>query len=163
MRPTIAVLALGTALLATAAAAQDRGGEVPGLLVTLKSEQPAERAAAARTLGEIGTPARGAVADLGAALKDGDKDVRRSAAQALGDIGPPAQAAMAGLTAALKDGDWQVRRAAVYALGRLGTREVEPALKQARKDKHGSVKKQAKVSLDQVKKLPKPKKTKDLS
>jgi len=158
MNVSIGALALGTVLLASAAVAQDRGGEVPGLLVTLKSENPAERAAAARTLGEIGPLARDGVGDLAAALTDGDRDVRRNAAQALGDIGPPAQPAAAGLTAALKDADWQVRRAAAYALGRLGTREVEPALKQARKDKHNSVKRAARASLEQIKKLPKPKK-----
>lgn len=158
MTHSIRTLALGTALLASAAVAQDRSGEVPGLLVALKSENPAERAAAARTLGEIGPAAKDGVDELAAVLGDGDRDVRRNAAQALGEIGPAAQPAAGELAAALKDGDWQVRRAAAYALGRLGTREVEPALKHARKDKHDSVKKAARASLDQVKKLPKPKK-----
>jgi HEAT repeat protein len=160
MNMSIRSLALGMALFASAVAAQDRGGEVPGLLVTLKSENAAERAAAARTLGEIGAPARDAVGDLTAALKDKDKDVRRSAAQALGEIGTAAQPAAIALTGTVKDADWQVRRAAAYALGRLGTREVEPALKAAKKDKQEAVRKAASVSLDQVKKLPKPKKAK---
>ena len=145
-------------LAAAPAAAQDRSGEVPGLLLTLKSEQAALRAGAARTLGEIGPAAKDAVPDLTAALRDGDRDVRQNAAQALGNIGPAAQPAAAELSAALKDGQWQVRRAAAYALGRLGTRDVEPALKAARNDKNDAVEKAAKASLDQIKKLPKPKK-----
>ena len=162
MNASIRTLALGTVLLASAAAAQDRGGEVPGLLITLKSEKPAERAGSARTLGEIGPAAKDAVADLGAALKDGDKEVRRCAAQALGDIGPASAATAGALAAAVKDADWQVRRAAAYSLGRLGTREVEPALKAARNDKHEAVRNAAKASLDRIKKLPKPQKMKTM-
>jgi HEAT repeat protein len=162
MNDSIRTLALGTALFASAATAQDRGGEVPGLLITLKSEKAAERAGSARTLGEIGPAARDAVAALSAALKDGDKDVRRSAAQALGDIGPASASGAGALTAALKDPDWHVRRAAAYALGRLGTRDVEPALKAARKDKQEAVRNAAKASLEQIKKLPKPQKMKTL-
>jgi HEAT repeat protein len=158
MDRSIRQLALGTALLASAASAQDRGAEVPGLLVTLKSEVAAERAAAARTLGEIGAPAKDAVGELATVLKDSDKDVRRNAAQALGNIGPGAQAAASALTGATKDPDWQVRRAAAYALGRLGTRDVEPALKAAKKDQHEAVRKAADASLEQIKKLPKAKK-----
>ena len=93
-----------------------------------------------------------------AALRDGDRDVRQNAAQSLGHIGPAALPAAAELSAALRDSQWQVRRAAAYALGRLGTRDVEPALKAARKDKNDAVEKAVKQSLDQVKKLPKPKK-----
>ena len=145
-------------LAAVAAAAEDRSGEVPGLLLSLKSDEPAMRAGAARTLGEIGPAAKDAVPDLTVALRDRDRDVRQNAAQALGNVGSAAQPAAAELSAALKDGQWQVRRAAAYALGRLGTRDVEPALKAARKDKNDAVEKAAKASLDQIKKLPKPKK-----
>jgi HEAT repeat protein len=144
--------------LAAATAAEDRSGEVPGLLVSLKSDQAGIRAAAARTLGEIGPAARDAVPDLTAALRDSDRDVRRNAAQSLGNIGPAAQPAVAELSAALRDSQWEVRRAAAYALGRLGTRDVEPALKDARKDENDAVEKAAKASLEQIKKLPKPKK-----
>jgi HEAT repeat protein len=152
--------ALGLVLLAAAVAAaqEDRSGEVPGLLVSLKSDDAQVRAGAARALGEIGPPARAAVADLTGILKDRERDVRRNAAEALGGIGPAAQAAAGALSAALKDADWQVRRAAAYALGRLGTREVEPALKAARKDPHKAVKQAAKDSLKLVEALPKPKK-----
>ena len=162
MNVSIRTLALGTALLASAAsaAAEDRGGEVPGLLLTLKSEKAGERAGSARTLGEIGPAAKDAVADLGAALKDADKEVRRCAAQALGDIGPASASAAGALTAVLKDADWQVRRAAAYSLGRLGTRDVEPALKAAKDDSQEAVRKAAKASLERIKKLPKGQKTK---
>jgi HEAT repeat protein len=160
MNVSIRTLALGTMLLASAVAAEDRGGEVPGLLVTLKSEKAGERAGSARTLGEIGPAAKDAVGDLGAALKDADKEVRRCAAQALGDIGPAAASAAGALAGAVKDADWQVRRAAAYSLGRLGTRDVEAALKTAKDDSHEAVRKAAKTSLDRIKKLPKPQKTK---
>jgi HEAT repeat protein len=143
------------ALAAVSAAAEDRSGEVPGLLLSLKAPEASVRAGAARTLGEIGPAAKDGVADLSAALKDPDKDVRQNAAQALGNIGPAAQPAAAPLSAALRDSQWQVRRAAAYALGRLGTRDVEAALKGARDDQNESVRKAAKASLDQVKKLPK--------
>jgi HEAT repeat protein len=145
-------------LAAVSAAAEDRSVEVPGLLVSLKSDQAGVRAGAARTLGEIGPAAKDAVPDLTAALRDGNLEVRQNAATSLGHIGPAAQPAAAELSAALKDSQWQVRRAAAYALGRLGTRDVEPALKAARKDENDAVEKAAKASLEQIKKLPKPKK-----
>jgi len=151
-------LGLLVTLAAVSAAAEDRSGEVPGLLVSLKSDQAGVRAGAARTLGEIGPAARDAVPDLTAALRDDNLEVRQNAATSLGHIGPAAQPAAAELSAALKDSQWQVRRAAAYALGRLGTRDVEPALKAARKDKNDAVEKAAKASLEQIKKLPKPKK-----
>ncbi len=155
---TIHCLGVLVLLAGAPVAAQDRSGDVPGLLLSLKSEQGPVRAGAARTLGEIGPAAKDAVPDLTAALRDSEREVRQNAAQALGNIGPAAQPAAAELSAALKDGQWQVRRAAAYALGRLGTRDVEPALKAARKDKNDAVEKAAKASLDQIKKLPKPKK-----
>ena len=145
-------------LAAVSAAAEDRSGEVPGLLVSLKSDQAGVRAGAARILGEIGPAAKDAVPDLTAALRDDNLEVRQNAATSLGHIGPAAQPAAAELSAALKDSQWQVRRAAAYALGRLGTRDVEPALKAARKDENDAVEKAAKASLEQIKKLPKPKK-----
>ena len=48
-----------------------------------------------------------------------------------------------------------MRRAAAYALGRLGTRDVEAALKEARKDKQEAVENAARASLERIKKLPK--------
>jgi HEAT repeat protein len=158
MTRTLHCLGVLVLLAAAPIAAQDRTEEVPGLLVSLKSDQASVRAGAARTLGEIGAPAKDAVPDLTAALRDADRDVRQNAATSLGNIGTAAQPAAAELSAALRDSQWQVRRAAAYALGRLGTRDVEPALKAARKDKNDAVEKAAKTSLEQIKKLPKPKK-----
>lgn len=157
---TLHCLGVLVLLAAAPAAPQDRSGEVPGLLVSLKSDQASVRAGAARTLGEIGAPAKDAVPDLAAALRDPDRDVRQNAATSLGNIGSGAQPAAAELSAALRDSQWQVRRAAAYALGRLGTRDVEPALKNAKKDKNDSVRKAANASLEQIKKLPKPSKKK---
>jgi hypothetical protein len=57
MNASIRAWALGTVLLASAAA-QDRGGEVPGLLVTLKSEKAPERAGSARGRSARSVPPR---------------------------------------------------------------------------------------------------------
>jgi HEAT repeat protein len=139
-------------LVAAASAQEGTAKNVQELLVTLKSEKPAERAAAARILGEIGPAAKDAVADLQAALADPDKDVRRSAARSLGDIGPASRPAVAALGKALRDGDAQVRQAAAYALGRIGDPAAKPMLETAKKDKNEGVKRTAKEALKALKK-----------
>jgi HEAT repeat protein len=59
---------------------------VEPLTSALKSTNPAARAAAAYSLGQIGGPAAPATAALVRSLKDEDKDVRRLVAEALGRI-----------------------------------------------------------------------------
>lgn len=135
--------------------AEDRGGEVPGLLITLRSPEAPQRAGAARALGDIGPSAAAAVPDLIRALEDPDREVRQCAARALGDVGPPAAPSASALIKALGDREWQVRHAAAYSLGRVGTREGEAALKAARKDKNETVRKAARASLERMRKLPK--------
>lgn len=147
-------LGLAASLLpcAAALAQQDPVKDVQELMVTLKSEKVAERAAAARILGELGPAAKEAVPDLQAALGDADKDVRRCAARALGDIGRASKPAVAALGKTLKDGDAQVRQAAAYALGRIGDPGAKPFLEAAKKDTNEGVKRAAKDALKALKK-----------
>jgi hypothetical protein len=147
------ILAAGACLIPPGALAlEDPAEHVAGLVVTLKSENPAERAAAARILGEMGPAAKDGVPDLIVVLGDADGAVRRSAARSLGDIGPAARAAGPALVKTLQDRDWQVRQAAAYALGRVGSPEARPALEAAKKDTNENVKRAAKTALKALKK-----------
>ena len=138
-------------LAASASFGEELPKQVQELLVTLQSGKPAERAAAARILGELGASARAAVPDLGSALGDGEGEVRRNAARSLGDIGPPAKLAVPALLKTLKDSDWQVRQASAYALGRIGSREASAGLEAAKKDTNENVKRAAKQALKALK------------
>jgi len=131
--------------------------EIPGLIHLLGSAETAERAAAARLLGEIGAPAREAVPGLTKLLADADAEARRNAAFALGAMGPEAQPALEKLGALLKDGEWQVRRAAAEALGQLQDARAESYLKAARKDKHKSVREAVKRARKRIKTVKKSK------
>jgi HEAT repeat protein len=153
MKTALVRLWLGASLAtAPASAGQDTAKDVQELIVTLKSDKVAERAAAARILGEMGPAAKEAVPELQAALSDADKDVRRSAARSLGDIGPGSQPAVGALGKTLKDADAQVRQAAAYALGRIGDPSAKPFLEAAKKDTNEGVKRAAKDSLKALKK-----------
>ena len=145
-------LAASLGLCAPVAAPQEVGKDVKELVVTLKSEKVAERAAAARILGELGPAAKDAVPDLLAALGDADKDVRRCAARSLGDIGKASKPAVAALGKTLKDADAQVRQASAYALGRIGDPAAKPYLEAAKKDTNEGVKHAAKEALKALKK-----------
>jgi HEAT repeat protein len=144
----LAPLGLGAPVLAQ----QDPSKDVQELLVTLKSEKAAERAAAARILGELGPAAKDAVPGLQAALGDPDRDVRRNAARSLGDIGNASKPAVAALGKALKDNDPQVRQASAYALGRIGDPAAKPLLEAAKKDTNEDVKRAVKAALKALKK-----------
>ena len=144
-------LSLSLALVAPALARQETPNGVQELLVTLQSEKVAERAAAARILGEMGPAAKDAVPGLQAALGDGDKDVRRSAARSLGDIGTASKPAVAALGKTLKDPDPQVRQASAYALGRIKDPSAKPFLEAAKKDTNEDVKRAAKEALQNLK------------
>ena len=141
---------LGPCLLL--AAEQDTAKDVKELVVTLKSEKVAERASAARILGELGPAAKDAVPDLQAALADADKDVRRCAARSLGDIGKASKPAVKALGKTLKDNDAAVRQASAYALGRIGDPAAKPFLEAAKKDTNEGVKRAAKDALKALKK-----------
>jgi HEAT repeat protein len=155
MRPTLSlVLALGASLVAWPGPLRAQGApkDVEELLVSLKSEKVAERAAAARILGELGPVAKDAVPGLQEALADADKDVRRSAARSLGDLGAASRPAVAPLGKCLKDPDAGVRQAAAYALGRIGDPAAKPLLEAAKKDTNEGVKRAAKDALKALKK-----------
>ena len=145
-------LAASLGLCAPVFARQEAAKDVKELVVTLKSEKVAERAAAARILGELGPAAKDAVPDLQAALGDADKDVRRCAARSLGDIGKASKPAVAALGKTLKDPDAQVRQASAYALGRIGDPAAKPYLEAAKKDANEGVKHAAKEALKAIKK-----------
>ena len=145
-------LAASLCLCPPVSARQEVGKDVKELVVTLKSEKVAERAAAARILGELGPAAKEAVPDLQAALGDADKDVRRCAARSLGDIGKASKPAVAALGRTLKDADAQVRQASAYALGRIGDPAAKPYLEAAKKDTNEGVKHAAKDALKALKK-----------
>jgi len=153
MREAVLRGVLVLVLAAASALAQETGSrEVQELIVSLKGQEPAVRASAARILGEMGGAGRPAVPDLVASLEDESRDVRQCAATSIGQIGPESPEAVPPLIGLLKDKEWQVRRAAAVSLGRLGDRRAEEPLKAARKDKTKSVSDAAKSALKELKK-----------
>jgi HEAT repeat protein len=119
-------------LIVCAATAQ--GADVGDLVKQLKSDDTAERRAAAKALEDGGAESRAAVPALVKALKDRDTFVRRFAAQALGAIGTDAQRAVPALTATLNDSHKEVQEAATRALGKLGPAGVETLIAIVRDD-----------------------------
>ena len=87
---------------------------VKSLIATLADENSDVRAAAARALGQIRTPA---VEHLITALTASNEHVREAAADALGQIGDAR--AIGPLSARLEDGNWDVRAASARALGQI--------------------------------------------
>jgi HEAT repeat protein len=142
-------------VVAAHAGAQATQPDVPGLIVTLKTGDPASRAAAARVLGELGPVSKDAVPGLTEALKDESKDVRRNAVKSLGQIGPAAAEAVPGIAATLDESNWELRRNAVISLGQIGDPRAEPALKKAKNDPNDKVRAAAKRAQKQLKKAKK--------
>jgi HEAT repeat protein len=94
---------------------------VPFVADAMKADKsPAIRAAAATTLGRMGSNARTVVNVMIESLKDQDAGVRAAVADGLGRIGDEARAAIPRLVPLLKDQDPGVRLAAAFALGRIG-------------------------------------------
>jgi HEAT repeat protein/lysophospholipase L1-like esterase len=96
------------------------GKPVPALLASLRAEDPQERVAAARALGNRGAEPASAVPALIAVLGDPAPDVRAAAAWGLGGFGPAGAAAVRALVPVLGDEDARVRAGASFALGRVG-------------------------------------------
>ena len=107
--------------------ATDPAGIVRRLQERLTEADPADRAAAAYALAELGSGAALAVPSLTDAIADSDAAVRVAAISALRRIGPAAGVAVPSLVAALEDEDGDVVEAASYALGRIG-RDAAPAI-----------------------------------
>jgi hypothetical protein len=84
-----------------------------------RSAESADRARAAKTLGERPKDAEQVVPVLIDLLKDPDAFVRRDAAQALGRLGSKAESASAALRAAAQDRNPHVRRAATEAIQKV--------------------------------------------
>jgi HEAT repeat protein len=124
-------------MIVCAAAAQ--GADVGDLVKQLKSDDAAERRAAAKALEDGGAESRAAVPALVKALKDRDTFVRRFAAQALGAIGTDAQRAVPALTATLNDSHKEVQEAVARALGKLGPAGVDTLIGLARDDSRDAV------------------------
>jgi len=96
-------------------------------LLKMGSNNPYERAEAARRLGDFGD--RRAVRPLIAALGHPHQEVRKNAAEALGKLGDPS--AVESLLQMLQDNDGNVSEAAAVALGLLGdSRAVDPLCRQ---------------------------------
>jgi HEAT repeat protein len=86
------------------------------LIKFLEDKNPANRAEAARALGELGPDAADAVPSLATRLADQDDGVRANTAAALSSIGSGAKQAVPALLKALNDKDKNVRTNAVGAL-----------------------------------------------
>lgn len=108
---------------------------VPGLLDALHDDDPRLRAAAAKSLGEIGDAT--AVPELLRSMNtDPDGNIRWQASGALSKIG---EAAVPGLAEALKDEDWKVRRSAAEALAGMREPSAIPALIEVMADRNDVV------------------------
>ena len=120
----------------------------------LKSKRLAERRDAVVKLGELGSKAASAAADLAAVMrKDTSETVRTAAAEAIGKIGPNAKAVIRQLIEALeKDEFYMVKAAAAESLGRMGpeAKEALPALFQALTSKEEKVPAAAKDAIMRI-------------
>lgn len=147
MRATLTAV-LSLAITAAACGADDAVNE---LVSKLQSSDSDDRRAAAKSLGEMGKDAKGAVAALTRALSDKDLFVSRYAAEALGNIGPDAKAAIGRLSTLMGDERKEVSLAAVEAIGKMGAAGVA-ALTGALKDpnKDPQVRKRAAQGLGEI-------------
>ncbi len=103
---------------------------VPELVRALDAPKDEMRFNAARTLMEMGPPAKDAVPALMAAMEKGDGNVKGFAIQALGAIGPDARSTVLAIAQVLQRGDVFMQGHAAEALGRIGpdAAETMPAL-----------------------------------
>ena len=93
---------------------------VPVLLSALADASWTTRAAAADTLGNLGSLAKEAVPRLIQGLRDESLWVRRNAAEALGTINAPAEEVVPALIQVSSDSEMLVRLNAVMALAKIG-------------------------------------------
>jgi HEAT repeat protein len=123
---------------------------LPVLLGDLRSPNPRARANAALALGRLRVANSEVVAALVGALGDDADDVRTEAARALGRLGPPAGPALGALVARLDDPDSRVRALSARALGLIGDPQAIPAVRNATRDAHRRVAREARRALDRL-------------
>ena len=124
--------------------------ELGALADRLYSEPPADRAYAARELGELGPEAQAAVPLLIDRLEDSDWLVRRQAAKALGAIGDVAAVEPLIEVVSDRNGEWGVRTAAARSLGRLGDARAVGPLVAVLNDMNAHVRHMAVIALGQI-------------
>jgi HEAT repeat protein len=105
-------------------------GQLSELRAGLRSNDVAERAAAAWAFTQMGTAGRAALGDLTRSLADPDHEVRGLVALALRDAGPLSDSTIDALASRLVDPDDGVRMASAWAIAAQGRRamRVFPAL-----------------------------------
>lgn len=103
------------------------GRRLSGWIKLLESEDPDRRLGAARSLGDMGADAKGAVPALIRRLADHDSFVRTAAAHSLGQIGPEAAGAIPAMAAAFRRSSGFDKGIIGPALARIGPRAV-PAI-----------------------------------
>jgi HEAT repeat protein len=106
---------------------------VPALVELLKSQSPVVRAYAARSLGTIGAPAKGATESIIALLADPEQSVRRQAIDALKAIRPGPKVSIPLFVKLMQDADPGVRLRVMGAVADAGGAAV-PALVEALKN-----------------------------
>lgn len=99
----------------------------------LQSDDEYDRLGAARSLGDMGADAKGAVPSLIVALSDRDSFIRSAAAHSLGQIGPDAASALPALVRAFKISSGFDKGIIGPAIAKIGPRAV-PALVELSKD-----------------------------
>jgi HEAT repeat protein len=124
-----ALAALGAALQDRSAKVREKAGSalagigpaaIPYLAAALGHADPAVRAVAAASLGQLSPGERAAIPPLIRALGDSESVVHLKAAEALGRFGPAAHAAVPDLVEALRSPCAERRSAAVQVLGKIG-------------------------------------------
>jgi HEAT repeat protein len=146
-------LAVRRATEAIVAAGDDQ--QISALVQQLQSRDAGTRLRAAKSLGDLGPAARGAVAGLTGALTDTDGDVRRAAVTALRAIQPgarPTEALIRAIATDLRDPDANVRLIAARTLGRIGpvAAAAAPDLEPLRNDPDPDVRRAAAFALSAV-------------
>ena len=109
-------------------------GNQEGLAVIvkfLKHPNVQHRRLAARTMGDVGAPAKPAARFLIAALGDKDAQVRRNAADALVRIGAGTKEVLAAVTPELDDRSYMVAQRAIDLIARIGPSAIPDMLKLA--------------------------------
>lgn len=139
---------LRTAAIDAAVKVTDNPSEIISVLNELlaSDDDALLRRVAATRLGQFGSQASVAVADLVQALRDPEPRVRQSAANALGQIGP---AALPHLEPLLDSDGREIRMRAIYSIGRMGTaaKSMVPRMQALRSDPDIGVAQAAAVAL----------------